>query len=99
MSKEIKVKAVMHKVWKRTVNINSLPILQIPGVEGQYVVSYVGRNLLQYMDEEEYQTARMGWRLLPLNNLSEVEIDFILNQLCPNFDVEAFQLQLELTES
>lgn len=98
MSKEIKIKVVMHEVWKRTVNFNVLPILQIPGVEGQYVVSYVGLGLLQYMDEEEYQTARINWRLLPLNNLSEVDIDFILNQLCPNFDVDAFQLQLELKQ-
>lgn len=98
MPNNLKIKAIVANIAGYFLKYKEHKITSLAGRNGLYVVA------LHPVSATTIQIKLLGsmsrWSLLNLLQLSDAELDFLLRHVCkPDFNLEAFQLQLELTES
>lgn len=92
MSKEIKIKAIRYYINEYYVQhvCHFRLRLQISGKTESYMVATTDWH------DTCIQVYIVNWGLFDLLPLEEEGLDYLLAQLCPNFNVDMFQLQQEL---
>lgn len=96
MSKEIKIKAVIMRINLHFSKHKFYPQMLLLGEKGKYKVTslYISATKIQIRRTDCAPSTQ--WRIVDLLNTPEEYIDFILDQVYPDFNLEVFQLQQEL---
>lgn len=92
MSKDIKIQAIkyyINKYYDEHIRHPRLRLLLLGKVESCMVATAL-------YHPTSIQVYIVTWGLFDLLPLEEEGLDYLLEQLCPNFDVDMFQLQQEL---